>query len=201
MVALAATRAGAETLNRQIRQGLQQGGLIGPDRPVGDRHYAVGELVMVTRNDHSRGLLNGQRATVVAVRARSVALRVDGWDVSVPADWAGERLVPAYAMTVRKAQGLTVEVALVDASGLADRNVGYVALSRARDRTEIHHHGVDELADALADDPFTAVRRDWAQPGVELAARIARHHEQQLAVEQRPLWRARAPSRRADRSR
>jgi conjugative relaxase-like TrwC/TraI family protein len=200
VVALAATRTSSDALNRAIRSRLQHAQLIGQDQPAGDDSYAVGELVMITRNDHQRGLLNGQRATITAVHPRQITLHVDGRQVTVPAGWANDRLTSAYALTVHKAQGLTVDVALVDATGLTDRNTGYVAFSRARARTEIHHHGLDALTAALADDPFTSTTRDRSTTTTELAARISRHREQQLATDQHPQW-TRAAGRQVGRGR
>jgi conjugative relaxase-like TrwC/TraI family protein len=189
VVALTATRRDAARLNHAIRQQLQDVGAIGPDQTAGGDSYAVGELVMVTRNDHGRGLLNGQRATVTAVQPKQVSLDIEGQAVTVPADWANDRLTGAYALTIHKAQGLTVDVALVDATGIPDRNAGYVALSRARDRTEIHHTGADQLADALGDDPLSPIpARDPLQRGItaDLAQRLTRTSEHQLAIDQRP---------------
>jgi ATP-dependent exoDNAse (exonuclease V) alpha subunit len=172
--------------------------MIGPDQPAGGSTYAVEELVMVTRNDHHRGLLNGQRGTIAALTDDKVWLDVDGHVVAVPVDWASERLTSAYAITIHKAQGLTVDIALVDATGISDRNAGYVATSRARDRTEIHHTSIDILADVLAEDPLSPFTgRDPRRPEspTDLAARLARTSEQQLAIDQHPSWWREQPAR------
>src|SRR5205823_2114364 len=111
----------------------------------------------------------------------------DNRRVTVPPEWAAERLRPAYALTVHKAQGLTVDTALVDTTGLRDRNAAYVAASRARRRTELHHTGLDPLLEAICDDPLIAVPRT---PSGELharrrlASRVAALREQQLAIDQ-----------------
>ncbi len=198
VVALTATRSGAARLNQAIRHQLQHAGAIGPDQNAGDNTYAVGELVMITRNDHQRGLLNGQRATIAHVRSDRVGLDLDGQAVTVPADWANDRLVGAYAITIHKAQGLTVDFVLVDATGIGDRNAGYVALSRARHRTEIHHTGIDTLTDALSDDPLSPIpSHHLRQRGItaDLAQRLTRTSEQQLAIDQQPRWQRDPPAR------
>jgi ATP-dependent exoDNAse (exonuclease V) alpha subunit len=193
VIALAATRTGAAALNHLIRQRLQQAELVGADQPAGETNYAVGELVMVTRNDHYRGLLNGQRGTITDVEPDHVTLEIEGQTITVPTGWANERLTAAYATTVHKAQGLTVEIALVDATGISDRNAGYVAFSRARDRTEIHHTNVDVLADALTDDALSPIREHGRGDRVaELAARLTHSHDQHLAIDQGPHWRSNA---------
>ena len=199
VVALTGTRRDADELNAQIREHLQQEGRLGADQTVGQGVLAVGELVLVTRNDNPRGLLNGSRGIVTAITARHVQLRLDDQrDVTVSAAWAAERLQPAYAMTVHKAQGLTVDVALVDTTALPDRNAGYVSFSRARQRTEIHHTGTADLFRNLADDPLTDVFIDVDSNVADLR-RLRRHREQQLAVNQAlPTWMIPTPTRSYD---
>jgi len=187
VIALAASRAGAATLNAAIRGRLHEAGRIGDDVTVDGEAFAVAELVMVTRNDHTRGLLNGTRATVTDITTRTVTLATeDRRTERVAHAWAAERLRPAYAMTVHKAQGLTVDTALVDTTAITDRNTGYVALSRARLRTEIHYaHGAD-LEESLHDDPFTPVRRRPQPADVDrvLAVRLRGARQQRLASTQ-----------------
>jgi len=187
VIALAATRKNATALNTAIRNRLQQHGRLGTDRDVAGRAFAVGELVVVNRNDNPRGLLNGTRAVITTINRRDVTMHLDDdRTVTVPAAWAADRLRPAYAMTVHKAQGLTVDIALVDTTGITDRNAGYVAASRARHRTELHHTGLDPLLEAMCDDPLTR------QPSLQrpddairhLAARFRRPAQQHLAVDQ-----------------
>jgi conjugative relaxase-like TrwC/TraI family protein len=189
VIALAGTRHGVAELNTEIRGHLRAHGQLAP----ADKHLpcdggatlplAIGDLILVTRNDHVRGLLNGTRGQVTRLNARDVGLRLeDGRRVTVPTNWAAERLTHAYAMTVHKAQGLTVDIALVDASDLPDRNAGYVAFSRARIRTEIHVHDRDALDDALADDPFSRSARPSA-PVDQLQHRLDSVIAQQLAYD------------------
>ena len=188
VVALGGTRNTVTDLNTAIREQLRAQGFL----PADDVHMhgddglviASGDLVLITCNDHRRGLLNGTRAQVTAAKPEQLALRLDdGRDVTVPPGWAAERLTHAYAMTVHKAQGLTVDVALVDASTLPDRNAAYVAFSRARHRTEIHVSDQDAFDEALADDPFA--RSALAGRGVAgLRERLAAESEQRLAMEQ-----------------
>ena len=187
VVALSGSRNGATALNTAIREKLRADGHLGEDQPVGDRTFAVGEVVLVTRNDHQRGLLNGTRGIVTAINSRTVRLRLDDHrDVTVPTGWAADRLRTAYAMTVHKAQGLTVDVAIVDTTGLSDRNSAYVAASRARQRTELHHTDTDTLIETLLDDPFRARPPSVVDVQAHVARRLTRRREQRLAIEQHP---------------
>jgi conjugative relaxase-like TrwC/TraI family protein len=189
VIALASTRRSVAELNTVIRAQLRATAhLDHPEIVLHNRDgeglpVAVGDLVLVTRNDHPRGLLNGTRAQVTTIRKNEIRLRLeDSRDVTVPASWATERLAHAFAMTVHKAQGLTVDVALVDASDLPDRNAGYVALSRARHHTEIHVQDRDALDDALTDDPFSRSARPSA-PVDQLHHRLDIVTAQQLAYD------------------
>ena len=101
---------------------------------------ALGAPVMVTRNDYSRGLYNGDQGLVLRVqpedsggpRPMAVFRRGAGFDVfPISAD-----LAPAFAMTVHKAQGSEfdhVAFVLPDADlPLLTRELVYTAMTRAR---------------------------------------------------------------------
>lgn len=109
VVVLASTRDDVAALNHAIRGQLRRSGRLGADRvTVGnderERSYAPGDLVLVTRNDHSLGLLNGTRPTLTRVGGDELTLRTSyGGETTVPASWAVEHLDHGYAMTVHKA--------------------------------------------------------------------------------------------------
>lgn len=153
VVMLAVRRADVTHLNDTTRHRLLATGRLGPDAITAgqgerSREYRAGDRVLVTANDHRLGLLNGTRGTVTAVdRVRStLTLAVeDTQQVTVPADWAARHLDHGYAMTGHKAQGATVEVALLYGTGALTREAGYVALPRGR--TANHRYVPDESDD------------------------------------------------------
>ena len=107
----------------------------------GGLSLAVGDRVVLRRNDHARGIANGARGTIVAVDpAIGVTMRSDHGDaIAVGRDYldAGH-IQHGYAITGHQAQGTTVERAYVlapDACRL--KEWGYVALSRARGETHV----------------------------------------------------------------
>ena len=146
---VASSRAEARRLNRVLRQALVATGELGDDELVvevggngAQRGYRVGDEVVVTANDYRRALLNGTRGQLVAVDKRSGAVTVrlgDGRDVTLNSRYLRTgRLAHAYALTCHKAQGMTVDVALLWGSTALTRETGYVAMSRGRDANFVY---------------------------------------------------------------
>ncbi len=109
--------------------------------------FAVGDHVLVKRNDLRLGVVNGDRGRVVAVdpEARQLTLDCHGDRVTLDADYLDDRtihgdptLLHGYAMTVHVAQGLTVDHAFVLAGPGLDRELGYTALSRGRESNQLY---------------------------------------------------------------
>ena len=103
--------------------------------------FIPGEPVMVLRNDHARGLSNGDVGVVLRVRASEreslgVAFAHGARYVVHALDAISGDLTLAFALTVHKAQGSEYERAalvLPDTDGpLLTREVLYTALTRAR---------------------------------------------------------------------
>ena len=196
-VALASTRRDVEALNTEIRSALQRDGKLGPDaatvlgRDENVRHYATGDLVVVTANDYRRGLLNGTRAVLENAGPDELTLRTDAGDVAtVPTSWAADYLDHGYAFTVHKAQGLTTRHALVYGTAALDQQSGYVALSRGRTANQLYT-SIDTLLPDRTEDldvPRFQLVRDTARDSIagHLADRLVRDSRQQLAAQQQP---------------
>jgi conjugative relaxase-like TrwC/TraI family protein len=196
-VALASTRRDVAALNIDIRAALQNAGKIGPDaatvRTADDdvRHYATGDLVVVTANDYRRGLLNGTRAILENAGPAELTLRTDAGDVAtVPTSWAADYLDHGYAFTVHKAQGLTTRDALVYGTAALDQQSGYVALSRGRIANHLYT-SIDTLLPDRTDDldvPRFQLVRDTERDDIadNLKDRLLRNSRQHLAAQQRP---------------
>jgi len=142
-VMLAHRRSEVRALNDAARELCAQAGLVGEDAVrAGGREFAVGDRVVARRNDRRLGVVNGARGTVEGVDqvTQTVQVRTDGGDlVELPATYSAHHLDHAYALTVHAAQGATVAEAFVLASDqgrLAEW--GYVALSRAREQTQLY---------------------------------------------------------------
>ncbi len=176
-----------DRLNQQAQEQRALAGQLGaervalPDRPYG---FARGDEILFASQHRVPGeqrVENGTRGQVVAVdeRASSVTVRTAEpapREVEVNTrESDGLRL--AYAQHVYKAQGLTTDRALVLTGGWqTDREHAYVALSRAREQTDVYaarddlgHQGID--SDAIS----------------RLAERMSESRAQEASVSRLPL--------------
>jgi ATP-dependent exoDNAse (exonuclease V) alpha subunit len=185
VVMLAVRRSDVAELNDAVRQRLIADGRLGERAVIASteesaREYRAGDRVLVRANDHRRGLLNGTRAEVTAVDPRHGTLTVRpevGLEQTVPVGWAAHHLDHGYAMTCHKAQGATVDVALVYGGGGLTREAGYVALSRGRTANHLY------VPESTEREVFAGGR-----DGLDLvAARLWARRAQVLATRQLPL--------------
>lgn len=109
----------------------------------------VGSKVMFTVNQPDAGFVNGQIGTVTALRRDflSTSIKVDCEGRSISVDqftWRYDSNDPlsatftqyplrlSYAMTIHKAQGLSMDTAYIDVRAAREPGQAYVALSRVR---------------------------------------------------------------------
>ena len=158
-------------------------GCLSPER----LELKIGAKVMFTKNDPEKSVVNGTTGTVTMFQRGSnfpiVQLKSGRVVVAEPMDWSmvadGAPLatisqVPlrlAWAMTVHKSQGMSLDAAYVDLSSAFAFGQGYVALSRVRTLSGLHLGGINERA--LMVDPIVLerdqqFREDSATAVVEL---------------------------------
>lgn len=137
---LAASRVEVEGLNARARAALRQRRQLGPDVvQAGGRGFAIGDEVLCLRNDRRRSVRNGTRGTLLEVSGPSAIIGAEGGRFRLALDYVEDGwLVHAYATTIHKAQGATFDRAFVLATDTLYREAGYVALSRARLRTDVY---------------------------------------------------------------
>lgn len=121
-----------------------------------------GALVMAVKNDAARRYVNGSIGEVVdfepgtdypVVEFRSgkiVTMMPDTWELrDGDKKRAGITQIPlrlAWAITVHKSQGMTLDAARIDLRKAFVPGMGYVALSRVRDINNLYLIGINQMA-------------------------------------------------------
>ena len=122
----------------------------------------IGAKVMFTKNNFDDGFVNGTTGEVVSFSTTSgypvVRLRSGEEIEATPMEWVvqdGARIlaqisqVPlrlAWAITVHKSQGMSLDAAVMDLRGAFEYGQGYVALSRVRTLAGLYLLGYNERA-------------------------------------------------------
>ncbi len=142
-IAMFDTNAETRKVNEIVRRQAQKEGLIGErDHEFvttrGVRQFATGDKIYFLRNDNELGVLNSQRGTVVSAEAGRIDVKTDdGRLVSFDHDQYRD-VDHAYAATIHKSQGDTVDGAAYALGTMANRHAIYVAASRHRDNFRLH---------------------------------------------------------------
>jgi hypothetical protein len=147
-------RAQVDQLNAVCQRLRAEAGQLGPERlAVGDRTFAVGDVVVLGANARDRlGVVNGTTATItnldVAGRAMTIQtleeeppkrVRLPGWYLDAAVRPGQSRRVDlAYARTDMRSQGRTEQRALLALDGAEDMQGGYVQLTRSTQRTDLY---------------------------------------------------------------
>ena len=125
-------------------------------------HLKVGAVVIFTKNNPKKGFVNGTLGVIDQFDKTSgypVVKTRNGKRIEVePADWTVQEnekervritqlpLRLAWAITVHKSQGMSLDEAVMDLSRVFEFGQGYVALSRVRRLSGLHLLGYNERA-------------------------------------------------------
>ena len=186
---LSQLRDDVQDLNTRAREHMRAAGRLGNGElrlPGGA--FAVGDRVLVKRNDLRLGVVNGDRGRVIGVdpEARQLTLDLHGEQITLGAGYLDDRTVHGdptlqhgYAMTVHVAQGLTVDHAFVLAGSGLNRELGYTAMSRGRESNHLYVAREPETTrvEYAPTDPYRV------DPIARLAAQLATSSETTLAID------------------
>ena len=189
-IILTHTRDEVQALNTAARDRLRIAGALGEDITItterGPRAFARGDRIMFLRNERELGVKNGTLGTVESTSQVRMAVQLDdgrsiAFDIK---DYAS--VDHGYAATIHKAQGMTVDRTHVLATPGMDSHSAYVALSRHRDRVDLHY-GQDDFADQ-----GRLVRTLSRERAKDMASDYVREPERQFAERRGITFRERA---------
>jgi ATP-dependent exoDNAse (exonuclease V) alpha subunit len=147
-----------------------------------------GAEVMFVANDFSKGFVNGSRGRVVDFEGNlPVVQLLNGKELTVePHSWTLEEdgrkraevaqlpLRLAWAITIHKSQGMSLDAAEIDLSRSFTPGMGYVALSRVRSMDGIYLAGINQMALTMHPDmyEFDAALREASEALANITADI-----------------------------
>jgi hypothetical protein len=162
----------------------------------------LGAQVMCIKNAQDRSYVNGSLGKVIGFEkltdnpivelttGRKVTIRVDNWDL-MDGDKRRASIIQlplrlAWAITVHKSQGMTLDAARIDLSRAFVEGMGYVALSRVRSMKHLILDGLNGMAlkvSPLAKQIDQELRDKSALALQENAAHIKKWHQDEESGE------------------
>ncbi|OIS94928.1 Ti-type conjugative transfer relaxase TraA [Brucella cytisi] len=156
LLVLAHTNRDVHRLNEALRKVMREEGALDGARRFrterGMREFAAGDRIIFLENarflePRARGnnpqyVRNGMFGTVVstgnAFLAPLLSVRLDSGNEIVLSEDSYRNIDHGYAVTIHKSQGATVDRTLVLASGMMDRHLTYVSMTRHRHRADLY---------------------------------------------------------------
>jgi AAA domain/Viral (Superfamily 1) RNA helicase len=159
-------RSNVAALNARARAAMTAAGrLTGPELAVAGRVFQVGERIVTLAPGAQGQVVTSERGTVTTIDTNSrslVAQMEDGRQQTFRLEDL-DNVGYGYATTVHRCQGATTDVAHLFADG-GGRELGYVAMSRARQATHVHvvADNIDQAGEDLVRDWEHQRRQTWA---------------------------------------
>ncbi len=179
-VLMAWRRSDVAALNERARERFVTSGLVaGPELEApGGRRYGAGDRVVTLAPGERGRFVTSERGTVTAVHQGELTVRFDDGRLQTLADaeLGADRLDHAYAVTVHRMQGATVDQAHVFPDG-GGRELAYVAMSRARDTSHTYvvagdaEQGSEDLVAEWSVDRRQRWILDADEPAIDARAR------------------------------
>lgn len=142
-----ASPVGVDNLNVRLREALNPPASGKTEIKLGQHDFRTGDRVMVTKNDYTLGVYNGDVGKISEINKRDKEIRVKIFGspvIYVDFDYAAamDMLKHAYAMTIHKSQGMEYDYILFPFTYAfyrqLQRNLLYTAVTRAKERVVIY---------------------------------------------------------------
>ena len=140
-IALASTNKQVKDINDSVRNQLKGRGELQNSIKIstdkGKLDIAKDDRILLTKNNSELNVKNGDLATVTKIEKDHLEIKIDRTQEIKNIDIKEYKNIEhGYAVTTHKAQGMTVENAVVMASKDSSQELAYVQSSRAKDSTE-----------------------------------------------------------------
>ncbi|HBU7281195.1 TPA: Ti-type conjugative transfer relaxase TraA, partial [Klebsiella pneumoniae] len=149
-IILAHSNKDVQALNEAVRKARKERGeLRGTARFMaerGGREFAPGDRIVFLKNDRDLGVKNGTLGTVERAEDGSLAVRLDSGEARQVQAAQYAAVDHGYAVTIHKAQGVTVDRAYLLATPGMDRSLAYVGMTRHREAATLFA-GADDFTD------------------------------------------------------
>ncbi|OHA18104.1 MAG: hypothetical protein A3H57_03680 [Candidatus Taylorbacteria bacterium RIFCSPLOWO2_02_FULL_43_11] len=146
----------------------------------------VGARVMFVKNNYEAGYSNGTLGTIVSFEANDPVVRIASGEkiTAKPASWTIDEddkvkaeisQVPlrlAWAITVHKSQGMSLDAAEIDLTKAFEKGMGYVALSRVRTLEGLMLNGFNEKSLMVHED-VEVIDKDFTAESNKLSQAIS----------------------------
>jgi hypothetical protein len=134
-VMIAHRRRDVGDLNGRAHALMRAAGALGEE---GEAGLAVGDRVVMRRNDRQLGVVNGERGTVVGVDGGDLEVEIRGQRVQLDREYVEDSVSLGYAITGHAAQGMTCGQTFILATAGLSKEWAYVALSRGREANRLY---------------------------------------------------------------
>jgi hypothetical protein len=136
-IIIAHSNKDVQALNEAVRAERQQRGELGEvlrfQTERGGREFGAGDRIVFLRNDRELGVKNGTLGTVERAEHGGLLVKLDSGEVRQVDAAKYAAFDHGYAVTIHKAQGVTVERAYLLATPGMDRSLAYVGMTRHRE--------------------------------------------------------------------
>lgn len=160
----------------------------------------LGALVMAVKNSPERKYANGSIGKVVGfepgsdypvvefLSGREVVMQPDTWELrDGDKKRASITQIPlrlAWAITIHKSQGMTLDAARIDLRKAFVAGMGYVALSRVKNIATLYLHGINQMALRVSEDALSIDQQLRERSSAD-ALRLG-HLEKDMAAHETP---------------
>jgi Ti-type conjugative transfer relaxase TraA len=139
-IALASTNKQVKDINDNVRNQLKERGELQNSVKIqtekGKLDLAKNDRILLTKNNEQLNIKNGDLVTVLKVEKDQLTVKIDRTGESKTINTNEYKYIEhGYAVTTHKAQGMTVDNAVVMAGKDTSQELAYVQSSRAKDET------------------------------------------------------------------